>query len=115
MVFKIQDISSIVTVQPFEYVKSGYFLITDESRQRGGCEPQGVWKHASPENFLCSESQVILSKMFAKLIVIFILIFICVFSLLLYISGGISFLGISRVKYTLLGVLVYLSKQMSKS
>ena len=78
MVFKIQDISSIVTVQPFEYVKSGYFLVTDESRKRVGCEPQGVWKHATLENFLCSE-RVILSKMFAKLIVIFMPIFIACF------------------------------------
>ena len=83
MVFKIQDISSIVTVQPFDYVKSGCFLITDESRKRGRCEPQGVWKHATLETFLCSE-RVILSKMFAKLIVIFMPIFICVFSHFLY-------------------------------
>lgn len=89
MVFKIQGISSIFTVQPFEYVKSGYILITDESRKRGGCEPQGVWKHATLENVLCSE-RVILSKMFAKLIVfcmpIFICVFICVFSHFHFIS-----------------------------
>ena len=54
MVFKIQGISSIFTVQPFENVKSGCFLITNESRKRGGCEPQGVWKHATVETFLCS-------------------------------------------------------------
>ena len=78
--------ANMQTVQPFKYVKTGYFLMTNESRERWGCEPLGIWGYATPDNFdalkrySCVLRGRVLSKIFAKLIVIFQHIFISVFS-----------------------------------
>ena len=87
------------------------------SRQGGSGSmlPEKIMKFWCSETlFLCS---AISSKIFVKLSVIFIPIFICVFShtstrfCFIFQTVYLRFRGIS---FTLLGVLVYFSKQMSK-
>ena len=53
------------TVQPFEYVKLGYFLLTNESRQRQECELLGVPWGMLPQKiskFWCSETPFLCSE-----------------------------------------------------
>ena len=83
------SIFNIQTVQPFEYVQSGCFLnnrrITWAPRVRaakGGleaCYPRKFWNLDAVKRYSCVLRGPFISKMFAKLTVIIMPIFICLF------------------------------------